>query len=65
MRYEEWMRHVNRIVQRETGMSVDDLPDWLSRDAFDIGLTPKEGAMECISNAGEMGWLQETLVDEV
>lgn len=49
MTFEEWMRQVNRIIAKKLGgMTQDDLPDWNSRDCFDSGATPEDGANECI-----------------
>jgi hypothetical protein len=62
MRYEEWIIHVDRVIQRITGCNMDMLPDWLSRDAFDDGLTPTEAADECLT---QIGWFDEELVDEL
>jgi len=52
MTYEQWMQAVNVIVTAECGLSVDCLPDWLSRDAYDDGLSPKEGAEICLEQSG-------------
>lgn len=62
MRYEEWMVQVDRVVQKATGIRMDELPDWLSRDAFEIGLTPAEGAEECLL---QIGYFEEELIDEL
>lgn len=32
-----WMREVNRLCLRETGVSIFDLPDWHWRVAYDAG----------------------------
>lgn len=47
--YDEWMEAVDRRVAARAGMSVHDLPDWLSRDAYDGGDTPDEGALLALS----------------
>jgi hypothetical protein len=52
MTYREWMAAVDTIVEDACGLSMESLPDWLSRDAYDEGLTPQEGADECLDNAG-------------
>ena len=62
MRYEEWMIQVDRVVQKITGVRMDELPDWLSRDAFEDGLTPTEGADECLTQIGDF---EEELIDEL
>jgi hypothetical protein len=53
MTYEQWMRAVNAILEQITGgLDQDMLPDWLSRDAYESGMTPQEGAEECLYSAG-------------
>lgn len=52
MTYEQWMREVDRIVFHKCGLPMDCLPDWLSRDAYDDGCTPLEGADMCLEEAG-------------
>ena len=48
--YVQWMRLVDKEVADITqGFTQDDFPDWLSRDAFDDGMTPQEAARECLS----------------
>jgi hypothetical protein len=51
MTYAEWMRAVDRKVTATVGMSVADLPDFMSRDSFDAGDTPKQGAQLAIDTA--------------
>ena len=48
MTYEQWMRKVNSLVIIRTGMSVDDLADWPSRDCYEAGETPEE-ALETLA----------------
>ena len=50
--YEEWMKDVDKAVYMFAGLSVHDLPDWTSRDAYDIGDSPEEGARQALCNAG-------------
>jgi len=52
MTYDAWMSAVDALVQAECGLSMSCLPDWLSRDAYDDGLTTKEGAEMCLQEAG-------------
>lgn len=51
MTYEEWKDAVDVELFRLCGMAQEDLPDWLSRDAYDEGLTPVEGAYQCLTDA--------------
>ena len=52
MTYELWMKEVDRILEKRTGLDQMMLPDWLSRDAYESGMTPQEGADECLLSAG-------------
>ena len=52
MTYEQWMRAVEAIVENTCGLSMDLLPDWLSRDAYEDGLTAQEGAEICLEQVG-------------
>lgn len=60
--YRQWMIEVDKIVDKRAGFGLDLLPDWLSRDAYENGMTTFEGAQECIDSAGLDG---EVLVDEL
>lgn len=48
MTYDEWMEAVDLCVRKWADLSVHDLPDFLSRDSFDRGDSPEEGAMIAI-----------------
>lgn len=52
MTYREWMASVDVIVEDTCGVPMEWLPDWLSRDAYDDGMTPSEGAELCLESAG-------------
>lgn len=55
----QWMERVNNILMREYGVSTADLADFCSYDAWDSGISPREGAEECIANDGtfqEIDW---------
>lgn len=58
MTYQEWMTAVETVVANAVGLSLDELPDWLSRDAYDEGLSPEEGAEECFAQTGVYEWLE-------
>lgn len=62
MTYEEWMKQVDVILESLAGIAQDELPDWLSRDAFESGMTPEEGANECLFSAG--WYSDDDVVDE-
>jgi hypothetical protein len=61
MTYEEWLRAVDAELDTRFGLCMDLLPDWLSRDAYDGGMTPVQGAAQCVEEIG----LDEQLVDEL
>lgn len=60
--YSQWMSAVDKIIDERIGLGLDMLPDWLSRDAYENGLTPDQGAQECLDSAG---WYDEMLVDDL
>lgn len=45
MTFEEWLRAVDRIVSGICGIGQADGSDWCSRDAYDGGETPAQGAL--------------------
>jgi len=45
------MREVDTLVIEICGLDMAFLPDWLSRDAYEDGLTPAEGAAMCLEEA--------------
>jgi len=62
MTYEQWMKAVDKILLKKTGgLDQGMLPDWLSRDAYEEGLSPEEGADECLLSAG---WEDDDYIDE-
>lgn len=63
MTYEEWLYTVDRLIQHWVGVSLDELPDWLSRDAYEDGLNPEEGAEEALLQVGFYYWADEKLVE--
>lgn len=36
-----WLNEVDELCLKKLGVSLDDLPDLLTRDAFDAGVTPE------------------------
>lgn len=56
--YEDWMKEVNKVVSDALlGMDTDMFPDWMSRDSYDSGQTPEEGASdwaETMLNYGDL-----------
>ena len=51
--YEQWMYEVNSACDLACGLSVDDLPDYCFRDAYDSGKSPKSVAKSAIRSAKE------------
>ena len=50
--YDEWMAAVDAAVRKIADVSVHDLPDWNSRDAYDDGVTPQEAAEDVLDQEG-------------
>ena len=46
--YKEWFAEIDRILERSIGLGQDCLADWLSRDAYNDGLSAEEGAALCL-----------------
>lgn len=40
--FAHWMDSANKLVESATGQSIDDLPPWDWREAFERDLTPGE-----------------------
>lgn len=45
-----WLGEVNRLCLAKFGISLDDLPDILTRDAFDNGTSPEDFFEEDVMN---------------
>lgn len=43
--FERWEKDVDKIVKSIVGLGTNDGSDWPSRDLFDEGSTPEEGAL--------------------
>lgn len=46
--YDEWLEGVDLILVKTVGLDQMAMSDWLSRDAYESGLTTLEGARECL-----------------
>lgn len=54
MNYKQWIEEVDTLCEREWGLDAISLTgDWLSRDTFDEGLTPKEALWVVWETANE------------
>lgn len=42
--YEQWLKRVDEIMWLFHGLSLDDVPDWRTKDAYDQGMTPSAAA---------------------
>lgn len=60
MSYESWKILVDAELLKMCGFEMDDLPDWLSRDAYEDDTPPRAAAIMCLENAG----IEFTLLDE-
>lgn len=63
--YRQWMTEVDAGVEKRVGLNLDELPDWLSRDAYDDGLTVLQGVNACLEQVGFSVFEKEMLVDEL
>ena len=61
--YRQWMAEVEAKVEKRTGLGFDMLPDWLSRDSFEDGLSVAEAVDACLEQVGFVVY-EESLVDE-
>jgi hypothetical protein len=61
--YRQWMNQVETMVEKVTGLTFDLLPDWLSRDSFEDGLSIQEAADTCLEQIGFLEY-EEALIDE-
>ena len=62
--YRQWMTEVEVGVEKRTGLTLDLLPDWLSRDAYEDGLSVQEGIDTCLEQVG-FREEEEALIDEL
>jgi hypothetical protein len=61
--YRQWMTEVESKVEKVTGLTFDLLPDWMSRDSFEDGLSIQEAVDICLEQVGFREF-EENLVDE-
>ena len=61
--YRQWMTEVEAKVEKITGLGFDMLPDWMSRDCYEMGLSVRDGVDICIEQIGYREFA-ERLVDE-
>lgn len=61
--YERWMEQVDEILERRTGLlSQNELPDWLSRDAYESGMSAEQGVDVCLT---QTNWDYDKVIDEL
>ena len=51
--FTQWMRDVDALICKRTGVFADDLPDCCYRQWYDDGYTVKHAASAAIKNARE------------
>jgi hypothetical protein len=51
--FQQWMKNVDLIIQRKTGLSAYDLPDYCYRDAYEDDIAPLTAANRAIKAALE------------
>jgi len=42
MDFDDWMEGLNRVCELQFGLSINDLPDMMFRDAYDAGMSPTD-----------------------
>lgn len=62
--YRQWMAQVEAKVAKITGLDFGLLPDWLSRDSYEDGLSVQEGVDTCLEQVGFWDY-EDRLVDEL
>lgn len=53
--FQEWLGQVDVFVRKTVGLVLSDLADWPSRDCFNSGAAPWEGAREALEASGWNG----------
>lgn len=64
MSYNDWLKQVDREVRKLVNVSLYDLQDWLSRDAYDAGVSPSDAAVEAIENDGSYDGILDEIYDD-
>ena len=60
--YERWMEQIDEIIEKRTGLSQNELPDWLSRDAYESGMSAGQAADTCLT---QINWDYDKVIDEL
>jgi hypothetical protein len=50
--FDQWLARANKEIERLVGLSLDDLPDRMTWDAWDAGENPAEFAREALADEG-------------
>lgn len=56
--YTDWMKRVDRVLIHKVGLTSADLEDWASRDCYDSGMTPAEGAQVALESSDLYGMME-------
>lgn len=63
--YRQWMKEVDKLLEAKTGLWIDILPDWTSRDSYESGASVKQGVQDCLDQMAWYGYeFEESLIDE-
>jgi hypothetical protein len=57
MTYEAWMRAVDALAVAKYGIGTEDACDWMSRDAYDDGMSPRQGLAVFRAELEDMGYI--------
>lgn len=56
MTFEDWMKKVDAIFIRKTGLDRDSWPDWCYYDAFEDGCTPEDAFEDAWEEISDDSW---------
>ena len=50
--FAQWMDAVDRVLESRIGFSSGDLEDWMWRDSFEAGDSPRDAALSFLEDMG-------------
>ena len=50
--FEQWMEAVNRVLKSRIGLSSEDLEDWMWRNSYEAGDSPRDAALYALEDMG-------------
>lgn len=52
MTFQEWLKEVDRVLIRNSGLSRNDLPDWDYWEAYECEISPEQTAFDLLETEG-------------